>query len=757
MRSWKNDQICQHSIVNLNCLDCCFRMLFKSINPITTSDFKTNFSPTIENEKDSETSNHVQLCAGIINFDLENLKANVDINRSNNIHMNVTSLLPQLGISINSFDPVTGIVDVDATISNPYAIDAYDIRLIIYTDNIGHMLKNPDDWTDLYDNPQGWIINPFKAYAKDQPNRIFSGPVQYTENLQIYLPGGNPSVTYAIDASYPSNCEEPYSIDSFSHDILYDTPGAEANSSVCVYDWMDDINSVFLYCPAITGVDLVAFAHDSGDVWNITLTNNTGAAQGQYMGVILANSGGLTLYDVVAITVTHSIPHSGWAQTWGGSQTDQGLSVTFDLAGYSYVTGCFKGPVDFDPGDGEDEHTGGGCFLSKFALNGDYEWGRSWEESATLQGTGWSVDSDGQDIYICGAFYNTVDFDPGSGEFERTSAGANDNFLIKYDAEGNFLWAQTWGGTSMEEALGVAADNSGNIYVTGYFYYIADFDPGPEKDEYTSVGEQDIYMCKYDSDGNYLWTRQWGGTAKDIGKCVAVDNSGYIFAGGHFLSRNIDLDPGSGTDIHDFGAYLCKYDPDGNYLWGKTWQKEVHAVTADALGNSYVTGIFHGTVDFDPDSGVEQRTSHGGDDVFLSKFDLDGIFQWVRTWGGTGNEDGLGVSADISENIYTTGWFYGLADLDPTDGVDQHDAGSATGMFISKINASGDFTWARSITSTNNVKGMGVDTDYAGNSAVTGWYWATTDFDPGTGIDEHDNNGWMDIFVTKLLPNGYWQ
>ncbi len=91
------------------------------------------------------------------------------------MEVHVTSMLPIPSLSVNSFDPVNNILDLDATITNPTNIDAYDIRLIVYTDNIGHLLKNPDNWTHLFDIPEGLWSNPFKAYAKGEQNRVFSG------------------------------------------------------------------------------------------------------------------------------------------------------------------------------------------------------------------------------------------------------------------------------------------------------------------------------------------------------------------------------------------------------------------------------------------------------------------------------------------------------------------------------------------------------------------------------------------------------
>ena len=175
-----------------------------------------------------------------ITFDTENLDFEINSSRISEMHYNATHLIPAPQILINGFDPITNIIDVDVTISNPYPLDVYDVRLIIYTDSVGHKLQNDDGWTALYEIPGGLPINPFKAYAKDQPNSLFAGQTEYTENLQILLPGGNPNVSFAIDASYPGNCEEPHKIGNFSQGVLYDQIGSSAIIQVDVYDWQND-------------------------------------------------------------------------------------------------------------------------------------------------------------------------------------------------------------------------------------------------------------------------------------------------------------------------------------------------------------------------------------------------------------------------------------------------------------------------------------------------------------------------------------
>ncbi|MBU1022715.1 hypothetical protein KKB99_00415, partial [bacterium] len=227
-------------------------------------------------------TNHQISGSWTVEFDIETLSCEVRALRDTSAHINLSGFLPAPGIHVNSYDPVNQIIDVDVTINNSTPYTGYDLRLIIFTDGVGHKLLNFDDWTGLFDKPGGLPINPFKTFAKSETNRVFTGMTQHTENLLIRLPGGNPSVSFLVEASYPGNCEEPYEIDSFTQEVLKDQSGSSTGVSVTVRDWQNNTNSVDLYCPQITGQTLVPFAQSDPELWEMSLVNNTGAIAGAY-------------------------------------------------------------------------------------------------------------------------------------------------------------------------------------------------------------------------------------------------------------------------------------------------------------------------------------------------------------------------------------------------------------------------------------------------------------------------------------------
>ena len=274
-------------------------------NPVEPENPASDTIPIVN--QDSQQSNRALLGSWMLDYSEDTNSVVVKETRDANLHLNVRPFIPDPQVTINSYNPATHVIDIDAVINNTSQFDVYDVRLIVFTDDQGHTLLNPDNWTELYDIPEGMPINPFIAYAKDQPNRVFASQTQHTGNLLVYLPQGDTGATIAIDASLNSNCEEPYAIENFNQGFLFNEVGSSTDISVEVFDWQDDVSEVKLHCPEITGQVWLDFTYESGSLWKSELTNNTGAGTGEYTGYLIAkssNSVNLPLYDIVTVTVS---------------------------------------------------------------------------------------------------------------------------------------------------------------------------------------------------------------------------------------------------------------------------------------------------------------------------------------------------------------------------------------------------------------------------------------------------------------------
>ncbi|MGE0588000.1 MAG: IPT/TIG domain-containing protein [Cyclobacteriaceae bacterium] len=365
-------------------------------------------------------------------------------------------------------------------------------------------------------------------------------------------------------------------------------------------------------------------------------------------------------------------------------------------------------------------------------------WAKSVGGSDADTGGSIAVDNDGN-VYTTGYFRNTADFDPGAGTFNLTATGLG-AFISKLDADGNFVWAIELDGTQWERGFGIAVDNAGNVYSTGYFAGTVDFDPGPGTAN-LFASNSGCYILKLDTDGNFIWAKGTSGPEYEYGRAIAIDNSQNVYVTGEF-SGTVDFDPGPGvatlTDANPNGdVFILKLDAAGDFVWAKNFvgasDDVARSIKVDVSGSVYTMGSFYNTVDFDPGTGVFNLISAGISDSFISKLDIDGNFVWAKQLGSTGNDEGQSLALDVSGNVYATGRFYETVDFDPGPGITNLTAQNAD-AFIVKLNTAGDFVWAKNISETGYGENLTIAVDTDGAVYTGGKFNGTVDFDPGVGI-----------------------
>jgi len=397
-----------------------------------------------------------------------------------------------------------------------------------------------------------------------------------------------------------------------------------------------------------------------------------------------------------------------------------------------------------------------------YSQSAKFDWAKSMGGTTYDYGESTTIDVSGN-LYTTGSFELVCDFDPGPGTFNLTSNGTAecDVFIQKLDANGNFLWAKAFGGTDKDIGFSITTDLNGNVYTTGYFRSTTDFDPGPGTFFLTATTNDDIFIQKLDANGNFLWAKAMGGTQTDIGYSIITDSSGNVYTTGNF-DVYADFDPGTGTfgivtnGLNDI--FIQKLDSNGSFIWAKsiggTGYDRDPSMTIDASGDIILTGYFNSTVDFDPGVGTFNLTPTSDYDAFVLKLDTNGSFVWVKSFGGTGYDRSESITTDASGNIYITGGFTYIADFDPGTGVFNLTSNWSFNIFILKLDANGNFIWAKSIGGTENDVGSSITIDTSGNIYTTGWYRTSTDFNPGVGTFNLTSNGNSDIFILKLDTNG---
>lgn len=452
-------------------------------------------------------------------------------------------------------------------------------------------------------------------------------------------------------------------------------------------------------------------------------------------------------------------PVLNWAYQMGANSWDMGWCAAVDNDGNMYTTGQFSGIVDFDPGIGVFNLTSAGgtdCFIQKVNSEGNLIWVKRLGGSSEDVGYGISCDDQGH-IYITGYFSDTVDFDGGVNTSNLTSIGYYDGYILKLDSNGNFNWVKQIPGSNTANGWSISIDELGNVYTAGAFDGTTDFDPGVGVTNLTSSAPfADVFIQKLDSNGNFLWVVQ--DAVRDLFNEVSInyDNYGNVIITGSFR-ETVDFDPGPAvlnlTAIWTNDIFIQKLDSLGNLIWvkhmGSSGGEFGTAVTSDSYGNVLSTGFFGGQVDFDPGSGVSMLNSVG-DDIYIQKLSSSGSLLWVKQIGGYAADYAYSITTDIENSVYITGGFRDSVDFDPGQGVANITSFDQADIFILKLDSLGDFVWVAQMGGSGNQYGYSIDTDLSGNVYSTGFFEGTVDFDPSAGVSAVSSMGGWDVYIQKL-------
>jgi hypothetical protein len=459
--------------------------------------------------------------------------------------------------------------------------------------------------------------------------------------------------------------------------------------------------------------------------------------------------------------------HFGSAFRIGGIGNDESTDIVRDKEGNIYVTGFFMESVDFDPGPGITKLTSAGeydAFVAKYDHDNNLIWARRMGGTGTDFSHAMALDSSGN-VVITGTFEGTADFNPGPGILNLISAGQDDSFVCKLDTNGNLLWAKRLGGTERQVAEDIAVDANGNVITVGRFSGTADFDPGLLTTNLTAVAFDDIYISKLTANGNFVWAKSLGGTGDDDnGAAVAVDAAGNVYTTGWFSGAN-DFDPGPGianvsattADLTDL--FVHKLNSAGIFQWvkriGGTAEERGKDIALDTAGNIHLLGNAGGNVDLDPNAGVFQLGSVTGGS-FVSILDHDGGFLGAQVLRGSVNS----LALDSLGNTLLIGTFKGTLDFDPGAAVFTLTSNTSThsDVFISKLDALGNLSWAVRMGGATSEHASGILTDaVSSNIWATGYFSSVTgDYDPGAGVfnlANADAAGTFDTFVMRLTTH----
>lgn len=357
---------------------------------------------------------------------------------------------------------------------------------------------------------------------------------------------------------------------------------------------------------------------------------------------------------------------------------DRGLGLTIDQAGNTYVTGTCWGGLDWPP---LNEYAPSGftdqIFVTKVDNSGMPIWMKNAGNDDTSIGSGINEnglpqtlyqDDHGQDlvtdsqgnIYVTG-FLSNIAPGPYDAYFDNITIPLNPYdsiaFLAKLSNDGTWQWVETFGGIYQHRDIGISIDDEDMVYVTGGFNETQTFGTTT----LTANGETDIYVAKYDSNGNFIWVAQAGSNLADRGNGLTYGHDGHMYVTGEFRDiatfGNYTVDNAGGPNGRD--VFVAKLSKSGEWKWvsragSKKGKDRGNSITANTQGNVFITGQFSSAADF---GNLEIDSNGDSVQVFVAAIDTNGVWRWVVHGGGNGFDRGQGITSDENCNVWAIGYF----------------------------------------------------------------------------------------------------
>ena len=475
----------------------------------------------------------------------------------------------------------------------------------------------------------------------------------------------------------------------------------------------------------------------------------------------------------------------------GGNQNDRGLAIAADSSGNAYITGmtdstnfptaapplflpfqsAFTAPADafvtkMDP-------TGTALVFSTYLGGGG---------SNGTSGEGIAIDSAmPPNVYVAGTT-DSASF-PTANAFQINKNGSSSNaFTTKLDPNGATLLYSTYiGGTGTDACHAVAADASGNAYITGDttsndFPLILG-----TAIQTTNTSDGSVFVSKFNASGSLAYSTFLGGTAtghKETGKGIAVDTSGNAFVAGETSSPTFPVTSASSNTTGAFqttlkgtagNSFLAKIDTMtanhlvySSFLGGTATSEGESAlgISLDASFNAYITGAA-ATPDFPTTTGAFQVTAPSNKTGYVARFDTTksgkASLVYATYLGGSGIDFGQGIAVDPAGDAFVTGQTTSN-DFPVTPGASQPVSGGGLGdAFMTELNPTGSallFSTYLGGIGTENAFGIAVDSASPPNVYVTGFTNSATTFPVTAGAFQPQSNSSLggNAFISKFTP-----
>ena len=480
-----------------------------------------------------------------------------------------------------------------------------------------------------------------------------------------------------------------------------------------------------------------------------------------------------------------------WVKSFGGTESDKGISIGTDSSGNVYISGYYNTSADFDQITLTNNNASGTNkenFVAKLDSNGNVLWaipgGNQSSGCCDDRALGMHV-TPGGDVFITGTFWSSyylgVRGAPGTIDVPGSQRNAHDNSLLaKIDTDGNPQWVIGFGGDNTsggcswpiydadDHSYDVKVDSDGFIYVTGFFSgYDADFDGFTiTNPEWGNDCQPMGYIGKLDSNGTWLWVDKFDGIKDQRGSRdnrLAIDQFSNIYVVGGFQDRGpnqvANFGPFSLNSNGEWDAFIFKMDKEGNWLWaegiGSNKTDRANSIAIDICDDIYITGEYRNPMVFtgaNASNGSDTLSHKQKRDVFIAKMNNQGQWKWAKRARSSSTDKPYQMSVDRNKQVFLCGTSGDSLKFNDNLTVTSQIPGDTTmSAWVAQLDGStntGDWVWAKLAGSdTDDDRTNDICPDGFGNVYAVGFFEDLADFD-GNILDASSRK--KDIFVWKM-------
>lgn len=421
-----------------------------------------------------------------------------------------------------------------------------------------------------------------------------------------------------------------------------------------------------------------------------------------------------TLINILLIVFfiqKNSFSQNYWAYTAGSIKEDEAMDICYDNTGNIISTGYIAGSTVFSSGVILNSNSNGNpdIYISKSNAFGQIIWAKKAGGSGSDRGLSVKSDANGN-IYITGFYYGVATF----GTYTLTSVNnSQDGFLAKLDANGNFVWAQSFGGNLAEWGNAIAVDELGNVIITGQFQGSSTFSSTTLTsmiNPNTFLPSFDVFTAKYNSTGNLVWVNKGSAKYDDRGLDIITDNLNNIYVCGQF-SDTVQFQNTHNNQIMN-ASFFIKYNAAGQEQWFRKASGVFsipYSMIMDNNNKIYVTGDFQGTYTYFGNTGNSFINGTYTNKAFLMKIDNNGNFIWGKSESSSNYVSGKQVALDAQQDPYIFGEFgCTMNEYSDAYGPGIFNSIGFGDLFITKYNNSGTRQWFKHYGGPRNDKAHGL-------------------------------------------------